>query len=163
MTQELTFEPITNHCPGIIERLLAESCADLPPTDIEWARWREADRETFENPETVGKSTFITCLDGEPVGMGSYDPRARPETGVIGHNGILPGYRGRGFGKRQIEEILRRMRELGIRTVVVSTGDHPFFAAAQRMYPACGFNEIRRGWKDGESRFRVIEYEKELS
>lgn len=158
---QLLFEAITNHPAGIIERLLAQSYADLPVNDQEREKyrvhWQRADRETFENPETVGRCTFITCLNGEPIGMGSFDPRQAPEQGVIGQNCIIPAYRGLGFGRRQIEEILRRLRALGIKTAVVTTGVQDFFLPARRMYEACGFmvNEREKGLADGTCTMRL--------
>ncbi len=166
MAKQLTFEPITSHKPGIIERLLAESFAGMATTEAEQEKcrlkWREADRETFENPETVGQCTFVTCLGGEPIGAGSFDPRGAPEVGMIGINCILPAYCGRGFGKQQLQEILWRLQALGIRKAVVTTGEHAFFAPAQRMYLSCGFHETRRFQKYEQFQWQVIEYEKEL-
>jgi GNAT superfamily N-acetyltransferase len=43
----------------------------------------------------------------------------------------LPEYRGQGLGKRQIEAILRRFRDLGVRGARVSTCGHAFFIPAQ--------------------------------
>jgi GNAT superfamily N-acetyltransferase len=162
----LTFESITEHKPGLIEWLLAESFAGMAADEAEQERcrlkWREADRETFENPETVGRCTFVTCLGGEPIGFGSFDPRGGPEVGIIGLNCILPAYRGQGFGKRQMEEILRRLTALNIRKAVVTTGEHAFFATAQRMYLSCGFHQTRRFRKYEQFQWQVIEYVKEL-
>ena len=125
-------------------------------------KWHQADQETFENPETIGRCTFITTLNSEPIGVGSFDPRGAPEVGEIGINCILPAYRSRGFGKQQMEELLRRLTALHIRKAVVTTGDHSFFEAAQQMYIACGFREIRRFRKYDQFQWQVIEYEKDL-
>lgn len=166
MIKQLTFEPITSHKPGIIEQLLAESFDGMAANDAEREscrhKWRAVDRETFENPETIGRCTFITTLNSGPIGVASFDPRGAPEVGEIGINCILPAYRGRGFGKQQMEEILRRLTALEIRKAVVTTGDHSFFEAAQQMYMACGFREIRRFQKYDQFQWQVIEYQKEL-
>ncbi|MDY7010512.1 MAG: GNAT family N-acetyltransferase, partial [Planctomycetota bacterium] len=161
---QLVFEPITSHKSGVIERLLVESFAGMAADEVEQEKcrlkWRKADRETFENPETIGRCTFITTLNGKPIGVGSFDPRGAPEVGQIGINCILPAYRGRGFGKQQMEEILRRLTVLEIRKAVVTTGEHSFFEAAQQMYAACGFYETRRFRKYEQFQWQVIEYEK---
>ena len=166
MAKQLTFEPIAKHKPGVIERLLVESFAGMAADEAEQEKcrlkWRQADREMFANPETVGRCTFITTLDGDPIGVASFDPRGVPELGEIGINCILPAHRGRGFGKQQLEEILRRMAALGIRKAVVTTGEHLFFEPAQRMYLSCGFHETRRFRKYEQFQWQVIEYEKEL-
>jgi len=163
---ELAFEPVTLHAPGVIDRLLATSFAGMAADEAQRQdcrpKWRQVDRDTFENPDTIGRCTFITTLDGEPIGVGSFDPRGGPEVGEIGLNCILPDYQGRGVGKRQLEEILRRLAALGIRKAVVTTGDLAFFAPAQRMYLACGFNETRRFQKHEQFEWQVIEYQRDL-
>jgi len=163
---QLLFEAITNHPTGIIERLLAESYAGLPVNDQEREKyrlqWQRADRETVENVDTIGRCTFITCLNGQPIGVGSFDPREAPERGIIGQNCILPAYRGRGFGRRQLEEILRRLRALGIKTAVVTTGAQDFFLPARRMYEACGFVQSRRFQSDFHDGLWLIEYQRTL-
>lgn len=164
-SDRLTFESIAGFQPGVIEHLIAQSYADLPADDERREKyqlqWRRADSETFENPDTIGRCTFITCLDGNPIGMGSFDPRGAPEQGVIGQNCILPAFRGQGFGRRQLAEILRRLKALGVRTAVVTTGEQDFFLPARMMYEACGFKKAGGSClaKDGSN---VIRYEKTL-
>lgn len=167
MTDQLAFQPVSDFLPGVIERILAESFEGMAVDDVQREncrnQWRDADRETFGNPDTVGACTFITTLDGLLIGVGSFDPRGGPEKGEIGINCILPTYRGRGFGRRQLEEILRRLQQRGIRKAVVTTGDCPFFAAAQRMYLASGFVEKRRFRKYDIFEWQVIELVKEFA
>ncbi len=164
---KLVYEPIGKYKPGLIERLLAESFGGMAANEAEREdcrrKWRRADQETFENPETIGRCTFITKCNGEPIGIGSFDPRGAPEVGEIGINCILPTYRGRGFGKQQMEEILRRLAALGIRKAIVTTGEVAFFEAAQWMYLSCGFHETRRFRKYEKFPWQVIEYVKELT
>lgn len=88
--------------------------------------------------------------------MGSYDPREEPERGIVGWNCILPGHRGKGYGRAQIEEILRIFRSRGIRKAFVITLDADLYVPAQRMYEACGFVRART------TEERRIEYELEL-
>lgn len=163
---QLTFESVDCHGPGIVERLLAESYAalsdefkDLLPSHFDWYR---ADREVFENPRTIGACTFITCLGGKPIGLGSFDPRQRPELGIVGHNCVVPAYCGRGYGKRQLQEIVSRLRALEIHTAQATTANHPFFLAAQKMYLACGFHEAKRRDPTPDRPFAVIDYHKPL-
>lgn len=87
---------------------------------------------------------MITCLDDKPIGFASYDPRQGPEYVVIGHNCILPKYQGKGYGKKQILELLRRLKALHFKKARVSTGDYLFFISAQRLYESCGFKKIDR-------------------
>ena len=154
----LVFTSIAKHKPGAIFSLLRESYALIWNDKLE-ETMRKFDCEVFENPRTVGACTFITCLDGQPIGLASYDPRLGPESAIIGHNCILPDYQGRGFGRQQIAEILLRLRAQGFAKVTVTTSDHPFFIPAQKMYQACGFREVRRL---GQHPDQTIEYEIDL-
>jgi RimJ/RimL family protein N-acetyltransferase len=150
--------------PGVISRLLRESYADLieaepDPWRSEARRWDEFDAEVFAHSDTVGECTRLTWCGEELVGLLSYDPRGRPAYGVIGHNCVLPAFRGRGFGTAQVREILRRFDEMGIGLAKVSTCDHPFFVPAQRMYESVGFREVRRDRDRGDVRSRLVHYE----
>ncbi len=163
----LTFEPLRQYQRGILERLLTESYAAWDVAQNRRAafeaRWRQADRDSFDHLDTIGRCVFVTCLNGCPIGFGCFDPRQAPERGLVGHNCIVTRCRGRGYGRRQLEELLRRLRELDIRRAVATTGEHPFFAPAQRMYLRCGFRETRRYDRGADSPFRVIECEKDLT
>ena len=160
------FIPLDGEKPGIITAILRASYADLLKLDPRWeseqVNWDEYDREVFAHPKTVGSCLFLTRSNGRIAGFGSWDPRQRPEYGIVGHNCILPEFRGKGLGRQQIQEILRRFQKLGIKTAKVSTNDHPFFVPAQRMYIACGFREVRRITWDRDPSRKTIEYEKEI-
>ncbi len=163
----LTFMPLRQYEPGIIARLLVESYAPLLAEDpLRWGserdRWEEFDREAFANLDTIGACTFISCLGDTTVGMVSFDPRRTADTGLMGHICVLPEFRRRGYGKAQVEEALRRMRERGIRKAIVSTGVHPFFEPAQRLYLACGFVEVRRRTHEWDGRYGIVEFERSL-
>lgn len=152
---------------GAIAALLKQAYAELIASDPslwepERESWEQYDDEVFGQPQTVGACIFLTRLDSHIVGFGSWDPRQRPRFGIVGHNCILPEFRGRGLGKKQIREILRRFREMTIETVRVSTLDHPFFLPARRTYEACGFREVRRIPWDRDAARKMIEYEQEI-
>lgn len=163
----IRFTSTSDQKPGIIADLLKRSYADLVSSDPEhWqqeeAKWEEFDREVFQYPDSVGVCVFLTWIDNHIVGFGSFDPRQMPGYGIVGHNCVLPQFQGRGIGKRQVFEILIRLRSMGIKTAKASTNSHPFFVPAQRMYMACGFIERgRRPWERDLSR-EIIEYEKEI-
>ena len=90
------------------------------------------------------RNSHITCLDGVPIGMASYDPRQIPERGIIGYNCIVPEHQGKGLGKQQIMEVLRLFRSRGARRACVTTTNDGFFVPAQRTYEACGFVQVRK-------------------
>jgi len=146
----IAFVPFARYGQGLIADLLRESYGallrELPPERVEELRWdwEEYDAEVYREPGTVGACGFFTVLKGQVIGFGSWDPRDWPEVGEVGHNCILPGYQGRGYGRRQIEEILRQFRNRGFQRARVRTDEHPFFGPARRIYGACGFREIGR-------------------
>ena len=158
----LDFKQFKAYKEGIIYSLLNRAYEDLlkekPDLVNAWQEdWRKYDEEVYKFPETVGASGFITTNNEKVIGFGSYDPRQRPELGIIGHNCIIPEYRGQGFGKAQILKIVSILRELGVKKVKVTTGEHPFFNSAQKMYASCDFMETRR-FHNQNMEFREIEY-----
>jgi len=163
----LKFSPPQVLEPGTIASILRCCYARLVSSDPElWnpeiLEWKQFDKDIYENPETVGDSTFLSWWGKRLVGFGSFDPRQMPDVGIIGHNCILPEFQGRGFGKQQISEILRRFRTVGIANAKVVTLDHPFFAPARAMYIACGFQEERRYPWGTNLQYGFIEYKKSL-
>jgi GNAT superfamily N-acetyltransferase len=157
----LKFSKTTEFEPGIIFSLLSQSFTELWNEDLE-KKIIKFDTEIFENPDTVGACTFISTLNGKAVGMASYDPRQGPEAGIIGYNCILPEYQGRGLGKTQIKEIIRRLKESGFKKVFVRTGEHPFFNKARNMYIACGFKESKKYPIGNQPGCEIIDYEIDL-
>jgi GNAT superfamily N-acetyltransferase len=122
-------------------------------------KWLDYDREVFENPDTVGASLFVTTVGTEAIGFASWDPRQGPELAVIGHNCVLPEHQGRGRGKAQIREVLRRLTAAGFRRALATTSEDPFFEPARRMYLACGFREARGRSGGPDPRYQVVDYE----
>ena len=157
----LKFKPVAKYEKGIVFSLLLQSWKELWNDKIE-NRVKQYEREIFKHPNTVGACVFISTLNDKPIGMASWEPIQGDDFGIIGYNCILPEYRGKGFGRAQIKEILKRLWNQGYKKVLVKTGDHPFFAAADKMYLACGFHEIRRNESSSDPRYGSIEYEVEL-
>lgn len=139
----LAFTPACDHEKGTVFALLSESWAPLWNPELA-AKLREFDREVYDHPATVGACTLVTCLNDDPIGMVSYDPRQGPERGIIGYNCIVPARQNRGYGKQQIAKVLRILRARGFQSATVTTGQDEFFLPAQRMYEACGFVEMGR-------------------
>lgn len=165
---ELRFTSPHVRQPGAIAAILKICYADLVSSDPslwvdEAEGWERFDADVYGNPDGIGDCTFMSWLGDHLIGFASYDPRQWSAWGVIGHNGILPEFQGRGFGKQQIAEILRRFRIMGFKKAKVSTLDHPFFAPARAMYLSCGFCESKRIPWEGSPKCRLIEYEKDLA
>ena len=161
----ITFASSTDFPAGTISKLLRECYASVQADkNIDWKEFAKVfddfDKE-IHTDKRVANCTFITTLDGKPIGLGSFDPRQKPAYGDIGHNCILPEFQGQGFGKQQIQEILRRLRERGIAKARVSTGTGSFGSPARKMYESCGFTKTRIFPGDyGED---MVEYEMQLS
>lgn len=163
----LTFALISRYRPGALSDLIHRSYAGLIQErpaywKQEGEKWDDFDRQSFAHPDTIGKCVFVSCLDDESIGLASYDPRHAPRYGLIGQNCILPEYRGKGFGKQQILEILRRFGESHTRLARVSTSEHPFFGPALKMYQGLGFKETRRFIGGPDPRYKIVELEVEL-
>lgn len=164
---ELRFEAPRGQEPGLIASLLKQSYAVLLESEPEvWGpeglKWERFDADVFCHPDTIGATVFLSRVGDTTVGFASYDPREKPEIGVIGHNCVLPEFRNKGLGRQQIQEVLRRFRSMGIRQARVSTLDHSFFIPARHMYLACGFREAERHAWPNEPLRTVIEYTRTL-
>jgi ribosomal protein S18 acetylase RimI-like enzyme len=152
---------------GIIADLLKNSYRELVLSNPgiwgpEEKKWEEFDQGIFEHPDSVGSCVFLTWIGKRIAGFGSYDPRHGPDFGIMGHNCILPEFRGRGHVKQQLLEILRRLQSMSIKRAKASTGSHPFFIPARRMYISCGFIEVgRRPW-DVDPSQEIVEFEKRV-
>lgn len=115
------------------------------------ANWRESDGFFYDNPEIADKYGLVTCLDGEPIGFATWDPRHRPDYVEIGHNGIREQYKGRGYGRLQLAEALRRIRAYeGLKRIIVCTNAN---LVAPRNYESAGFTLYDRKPNDTESAF----------
>jgi GNAT superfamily N-acetyltransferase len=161
MASDLMFNNTAKYEPGIIFRLLSVSYAEILDRHLQ-DRFQRFDREVFSNPATVGNCTFVTTFGTDIIGMASYDPRQAPELGKVGYNCILPEYRKKGYGKKQILEVIRRLRAFGIRRVAVSTSEHPFYEPARKMYLSCGFSEVEKKMEHLHDLHKKIYYEMEL-
>jgi RimJ/RimL family protein N-acetyltransferase len=161
MTERLTFRSAAEYEPGTVYVILAECYADILDTALQDSL-SQFDREVFAAPDTVGACALISSIGDETVGFLSYDPRQGPEIGLVGHNGVLPAFQGRGYGTQQILEIIRLFTSRQFACARVSTSEHPFFTPARKMYERCGFRQCGRDPNDRWRPYGVIHYEKPL-
>ena len=162
----LEYTPFTGHEPGTVLSMLEagyEAYFEIEPYCREaWiSDWRGYDRAVFAHPESVGASGFVSVLGSQAVGFASWDPRGFP-LGVIGHNSVLPEFRGRGFGKLQVMRVVEILLERCFREIRVTTGDNDFFLPARRMYASCGFAETGRAPGPPPSRMGIVQFSKSL-
>ena len=155
----IVYRTIDNFKPGLIENLLKTSykrLIDYFPNEKQgfYHQWEKEDYEAFKNPDTIGKYVLFSCLGNNPIGYFSWDDRQYP-LGIIGQNCILPSYQEHGYGRNQIESLIKMFQDKKFHELRVVTGDHDFFIAAQKMYINCGFIEHRKMKGD---LFNLIEF-----
>jgi GNAT superfamily N-acetyltransferase len=160
----LNFTPLKDHKPGTLLTLLERSYLELTDAFPErWTqekeRWLEFDTEAFNCPATIAACVFVTCLEDHPIGFGSFQPLDTGKEGLVGHNCILPEFRLRGFGSRQLAEVVRRMKARGVQRITVTSHEHPFFLAAREMYVSFGFVETGRRSGGPDPDYKLIDYE----
>jgi GNAT superfamily N-acetyltransferase len=157
----LVFKGLCDFPRGTISSLLLRSYAQWASADPDllqvWERgWRQYDEDVNLHPDTMGQSGFVSCLGETPIGFGSWDPRPFP-TAQVGHNCILPAFRGNGYGATQLKRIITLLRDAGFRSAVARTGDIAFFAPARRMYESCGFVTVANHPPGSAAPFSVAE------
>ena len=94
------------------------------------------------DPEEVvpGRGTFLVAYIGAvPLGCGAIR-RLDPETAEVKRMYVTPGARGRGIGRRVLDQLEREARALGVRKLVLETGAKQPEALA--LYARAGFARI---------------------
>lgn len=115
------------------------------------ANWKQADSFFYDNPGIADKCGLVTCLDGEPIGFVTWNPRNIPDYVEIGHNGIREKYKGRGYGHLQLEEALRRIRKYkGLKRIIVVTNSN---FIAPKNYESVGFVLVDRNPNNTETAY----------
>ena len=114
-------------------------------TESDIPRVAELEKAIFSDPwsEKVYRETFalsgveyVVATDDEMI-IGAAGVRNIVGTGEITNVMVLPEYRNRGVGRKMMEELILRGRNLGATdlTLEVRAGN----AAAQRLYESLGF------------------------
>jgi ribosomal protein S18 acetylase RimI-like enzyme len=156
----LIFEKISSFDRGILYRLLVDGYA----FDHRWKScfekdWLEFDDFFFDNLNIADKYGFITVLNGEPIGHISWDPRNMPEYVRLGHNCIASKYKGNGYGKRQLQEAIDRIRQYDeLQKIIVGTNSN---LIAPHNYESVGFKLCQRRKNETETDFSgdYLDYE----
>jgi GNAT superfamily N-acetyltransferase len=159
----IDYRTIDNFRSGLIEKLLKTSykrLIDYFPNDKQryYTQWEKEDSEAFNNPDTIGKYVLFSCISNNPIGYFSWDDRQYP-LGIIGQNCILPNFQGQGYGRKQIDLMIKIFQDKKFNEIKAITGDHDFFISAQKMYTNCGFQEQRK--MEGDL-FKLIEFSKQI-
>ena len=148
----IEFRKITDFPRGTLYDILADAYSyDQRNQQIWDTDWKETDDFFYGNPDIAGKYGLVTCLDGEPIGFVTWDPRHRPEYVEIGHNGIREKNKRRGYGRMQLEEALRRIKAYeGLKRIIVCTNSN---LAAPGNYESAGFVLYDRKANETESAY----------
>lgn len=134
----IEFRKISQFPRGTLYGILVDAYSfDERNRQIWDAAWKQFGSFFYDNPEIADKYGLVTCLDGEPIGFVTWDPRHLPDHVEIGHNGIRKKYKGCGYGRLQLEEALRRIREYkGLKRITVVTNSN---FIAPKNYESVGF------------------------
>lgn len=113
-------------------------------TEIAAIAFSDADAEQAKLLEGIcaagsGHHVLVVGLGEEIVGFVSFTVDPDRRTGEIGLNAVHPDHAGRGFGTWMYQQVMARMRDLGMALVTVGTGGDPSHAPARRAYEKAGF------------------------
>lgn len=141
--QSGAFEPGRNELQ--FERVLAETYVgtlDCPGLD----RWRTP-REALVSHRLAGEHNpalwRIYCDErGDDVGLLLATAHSAESAREVVYMGVVPGARGRGFGRAMLRDALGRALEAGCRSMRLAVDARN--APARKLYAACGFVEIAR-------------------
>ena len=159
----IEFRKITEFHRGTLYNQLVDAYSFNDECIKIWdASWMEYDNYFYNNLDIIDKYSFITVLDGEPIGHISWDPRHRPDYVRIGHNCIITNYKGKGYGHKQLEEAIRIIKEYdNIKKIIVTTNE--IFVPAQKKYESVGFKKVcERENKETPFSGKYIDYEIKL-
>jgi len=100
-----------------------------------WEHKADSLKEIFHrNPERV----VVAEVGGEVIGYATF--RVEGDVGWVGENGVHPAFRGKGAGKKLHGEVLRKLKEAGVKIAfVITTMEN---AAARKVYESHGFRTI---------------------
>jgi len=138
---ELKFKKVSDFKRGIQYDILVDAYSfDKKYYEEGHLRWRENDDFFFDNPHIADMCSVITTLNDEAIGFVNWDPRNFPEYAIIGDNCIISIHNGKGYGKLQLQEAIRRITEQGVKTLFVSTNND--LVPAQKNYESVGFKRL---------------------
>lgn len=121
--------------------------------------WRACDDFFYEHLNIADKCCFIMTVDDLPIGFVCWDPRNIPEYVEVGHNCIVPEFKGKKLGKIQLLEALERIKKNHVKRITVTT--NVALIPAQKNYESLGFEFVRKRINDTETKFSgdYIDYE----
>ena len=139
----IAFEKVSDFQPGTLATLLKDAYSFDSRYEQCWGLdWVAFDHFFYNNPLIADRYGIITTFEDQPIGFVSWDPRLMPAYAVIGHNCIATAYKGKGYGKMQLQEAVNRILQHHVHNIIVTTNGQ--LVAAQRMYESVGFQVKQR-------------------
>ena len=112
-------------------------------------------------PKKKGASYFeyaVLEVDCKVIGTsGLYRERSTPDDLWLGWYGILPEYRGQGWGSVLLNDSIVLSRNMGAKNLRLWTTDEPDMAKAALVYVRKGFVMDSKEW-DAEAKYHRITY-----
>ena len=103
---------------------------DLPEQDVTWYAERKA--------EDTKSRIYIALLD--EIYIGKLDVSLNEREAYIAGFGVLPPYRGRGYGRQILAQTIREIRATGQNNIVLEVATENKNALS--LYQSCGFQEV---------------------
>lgn len=148
----VSFRKFSEFPRGTLYDILQDAYSFDPRNKEIWdENWHESDDFFYNNPEIADKYGLVTCIDGDPIGFVTWDPRNAPEYVEIGHNGIRSAYKGKGYGHLQLQEAIDRIKKYDdLKKIIVLTNSN---FVAPRNYESVGFKLYDRKENHSESTY----------
>lgn len=148
----LEFRKFTDFPRGTMYDILQDAYSYDPRNKEIWnENWRSSDDFFYDNPTIAEKYGLVTCIDGYPIGFVTWDPRNAPAYVEIGHNGIRSSYKGKGYGRLQLQEAIRRIKTYDdLKKIIVCTNSN---LIAPGNYQSVGFQLYDRKVNNSESSY----------
>lgn len=156
----IEFKRISEFQKGTLYNQLEDAYSYDSNNKTYWnSMWKDYDEFFYSNLKNIAdKYGFITVVNGIPVGHISWDPRNIPDYVKIGHNCIISEYKGKGYGKIQLQEAIRRIKKYDVKKIIVTTNE--FLIPAQKNYESVGFVKLNeRDNQDTPLVGKYIDYE----
>lgn len=117
-----------------MQRMVQEHLADMAPTAPEESR-HAMDATGLADPCV---SLFQMRAGESIIGMGGFKDLG-DSVAELKSMRVSPEFRGRGLGRRLLDELIGTAAQRGFTQLCLETGTHEYFTAARRMYQAAGF------------------------
>lgn len=136
----ICYEPIAASFIEIVGLAFYDGTRLHPELDWRDSKTKQV-RDTYQqHPDWV----WVLEKDGYIFGFVTFGIVAERNMGFLDNNGVLPDYRGKGWGTFMYRHVLQHFRNHGIRFVWVETDLDEPHVPARRAYEAVGFDRQQR-------------------